>query len=79
LISSDNQVTAFIVELVIIGTSAFIKPTYARRESKTLKEWSVPSVKGLNLDPGVERMDCSDKFSGKETKLEWYLVNGEII
>ena len=22
---------------------------------------------------------CSDKFSGKETKLEWYLVNKEII
>ena len=79
MILSDNHVTAFIVELVIIGTSAFIKPTYTRRELKTLTEWGIPSVKGLNLDPGVERIDCSDKFSGKETKLEWYLVNVEII
>jgi hypothetical protein len=79
LILSGNHVTAFIVELVIIGTSAFIKPTYTRRESKMLKEWDIPNVKGLNLDPGIERIDCSDKFSGKETKLEWYLVNWEII
>ena len=66
MISSDHQVTAF------------IKPTY-EEESKTLKEWGVPSIKGLNLGPGVEWVDCSDKFSGKETKLEWYLVNGKII
>jgi len=57
LISSDHQVTAF------------IKPTYAE-ESKTLKERGVPSVKGLNNTPGVEWADCSDKLSGKETKLE---------
>jgi hypothetical protein len=69
LILSDNHVTAFIVGLVIIRTSAFIKPTYVKRESKMLKEWGIPSVKGLNLDPGVERIGCSDKFSGKETKL----------
>lgn len=74
----NNKVTAFLVGLVIIGASAFIKPIYAG-ESKTLKEWGVPSVKGLNLTPRVEWVDCSDKFSGKETKLEWYLVNGEIV
>ncbi len=63
------KVTAFFVGLGIIGTSAFIKPTYAE-ESKTLKEWGVPSIEGLNLGPGVEWVDCSDKLSGKETKLE---------
>ncbi len=46
---------------------------------KTLKKCGIPSIKGLNLDPGVEWLDYSDKLSGKETKLEWYLVNGEII
>jgi hypothetical protein len=37
LISSDNQVTALFVGLVIIGTLEFIKLTCAE-ESKTLKE-----------------------------------------
>jgi hypothetical protein len=56
----------------------FIKLTCAE-ESKTLKEWGAPSVKGPNLDPGVEWVVYSDKFSGEQTKLEWYLVNEEII
>ncbi len=63
------KVTAFFVGLGIIGTSAFIKPTYAE-ESKTLKEWSVPSIKWLSLYPGGEWIDYPDQLSGKETKLE---------
>ncbi len=74
----NNKATSFFVGLGIIGALAFIKPAYAE-ESKTLKEWGVPSVKALNLDPGIEWVDCSDKLPRKETKLEWYLVNGKII
>ena len=38
-----------------------------------------PSAIGLNLDLGAEWLNCSDKFSGKEIKLEWHIVNGGII
>ncbi len=72
------KVTAFFVGLGIIGTSAFIKPTYAE-ESKTLKEWGVPSVKGLDPSSREEWVDCSDKLPGEETKLEWYFVRGDSV
>ena len=63
-ITFNNRVTAFFVGLGIIGALAFIKPTYAE-ESKTLKEWGVPSVKELDPSSREEWVDCSDKLPGR--------------
>ncbi|ODS30524.1 MAG: hypothetical protein SCARUB_04362 [Candidatus Scalindua rubra] len=77
----NKKIIALVAGIGFVGYIGLAKVVNAESnaESKTLKEWGVPNVKGLNLNPRVEWVDCSDKLSGKETKLEWYLVNGEII
>ncbi len=51
----------------------------ANAESKTLREWGVPSYYGCPLGERIEWRDATDVITGEETKLEWYKIKKTLV
>ena len=70
----------FLAMISVIGFVEYIGlAEIANAESKTLREWGVPSYYGCPLGGRIEWRDATDVITGAETKLEWYKIKKTLV
>ena len=72
----NKKVASLFCGLGVVASLGLAKVVKA--ESNNLKDYDVPSVEGLTPYK-TKWLDKTDKIDGKETKLEYYKVNGDLI